>query len=43
MIKVTGEPSSDVGDDESGNADWKAGDVLKYGNQETRQDEGTYK
>lgn len=38
MIKVTGEPSSDVGDNESGNSDWKAGDVLEYGKQESGQD-----
>lgn len=38
MIKVTGEPSSDIGDDESGNSNRKARDVLEYGKQESGQD-----
>jgi len=43
MVKVAGEPSSDVGDNESGDADWKAKDALEYGNQESREDKRTYK
>jgi len=43
VIKVAGEPSSDEGDEESENANWEAGGTLEYRNQESKEDEATYK